>query len=79
LVFLEHVRAEEGSRLARWQDRLEAPWRAFAYGCRCNRDIVALLASESFHVSGLKHAEWRGMVPLGRPLVLGRAELPRGR
>lgn len=74
LLFLEHVRAEEGSRLARWQDRLEAPWRAFAYGCRCNRDTVDLLVGESFRVSGLERAEWRGMVSLARPLVSGRAE-----
>lgn len=77
LLFLEHVRAEEGSRLARWQDRLEAPWRAFAYGCRCNRDTLDLLARGSFHVSGLKRAEWRGMVPIARPLVFGHAEVAR--
>jgi ubiquinone/menaquinone biosynthesis C-methylase UbiE len=77
LLFIEHVRAAGGSRLARWQDRLEAPWRAFAYGCRCNRDTLALLAREGFAVSGLERAEWRGMVPIARPLVIGRAEARR--
>ena len=24
-------------RLARWQDRLNRPWRAFNVGCNCNR------------------------------------------
>ena len=73
LLFLEHVRAEEGSRLARWQDRLEKPWRAFAYGCRCNRDTLGLLASAGFEVSGVGRAAWLGMVPVARPLVIGRA------
>ena len=73
LLFLEHVRADDGSRLARWQDRLEAPWRAFAYGCRCNRDTLRLLASESFTLSNLERAKWRGMVPIAWPLVVGSA------
>ena len=40
LLFVEHVRAEDPG-LARWQDRLEKPWRFFADGCHCNRDTVA--------------------------------------
>ena len=77
LLFLEHVRADDGSRLARWQDRLEAPWRAFAYGCRCNRDTLRLLASESFDISRLERAKWRGMVPIAWPLVVGSAKPTR--
>ena len=37
LLFIEHVRAE-GPGLARWQDRLEKPWRFLGDGCHCNRD-----------------------------------------
>ena len=44
LLFLEHVRAEE-PRLARWQDRLERPWRFIGHGCHPNRDTVATIAA----------------------------------
>src|SRR6478672_7657363 len=44
LLFLEHVRSEEPA-LARWQDRLERPWRFLGDGCHCNRDTVAAIAA----------------------------------
>jgi ubiquinone/menaquinone biosynthesis C-methylase UbiE len=71
LLLIEHVRAHS-PRLARWQDRLERPWRAFAVGCRCNRDTAALLAAAGFETE-LRHARWRLMPPLVRPLIAGRA------
>ena len=43
LLFLEHVRAEPGSGLERWQNRLHGPWQAFACGCHCNRDLLGAL------------------------------------
>ena len=41
LLFLEHVRASDGPRLAGWQDRLERPWGWVAGGCHPNRDTIA--------------------------------------
>jgi SAM-dependent methyltransferase len=73
LLFIEHVRAAS-SRSARWQDRLAAPWFAFAQGCRCNLPTDALLAHELF-VERLERAEWRGMPRLVRPLVVGAAQI----
>ena len=49
LLFIEHVRAEDASS-ARWQDRLEKPWRFLADGCHCNRDTEANLRASSFKV-----------------------------
>lgn len=72
LLFLEHVRAERGSRLERWQDRLHRPWKAFACGCNCNRDLLAELQREGFHTVGSRH-EWRFMPPIVRPIVSGVA------
>jgi SAM-dependent methyltransferase len=40
LLFIEHVRANPGSRLETWQNHLYRPWRAFAYGCRCNQHTL---------------------------------------
>ena len=73
LLFLEHVRAEPGSKLERWQDRLHGPWHAFAAGCNCNRDLLASLEVQSFTVEELRRENWRFMPPLVRPVVIGAA------
>jgi ubiquinone/menaquinone biosynthesis C-methylase UbiE len=73
LLFLEHVRAEPGSKLERWQDRLQRPWRAVACGCHCNRDFLATLAAEGFAVEQLERPNWRFLPPLVRPVVVGAA------
>jgi SAM-dependent methyltransferase len=73
LRFLEHVRAERGSKLERWQDRLHGPWHAVAGGCNCNRDLLASLAAGSFTVEELGFETWRFMPPIVRPVVIGAA------
>lgn len=72
LLFIEHVRADD-ARLARWQDRLNVPWRAFADGCNCNRPTLQLLESSPLRVERTERAEWRAMPRIIRPLVVGRA------
>ena len=72
LLFLEHVRAPEGSRVQRWQDRLERPWRAVGAGCRCNRDTLALLR-DAFPRTHARGETWRGAPPIVRPIVVGEA------
>jgi SAM-dependent methyltransferase len=69
LLFVEHVRAAS-PRLARWQDRLAAPWAAFAQGCRCNAPTDALLARE-LRLERVERARWRGMPALVHPLIVG--------
>jgi ubiquinone/menaquinone biosynthesis C-methylase UbiE len=75
LLFIEHVRAEDPG-LARWQDRLERPWRFLGDGCHCNRDTVATIEDSPLR---LERAE-RGLLPkappIVRPLVSGRAARP---
>jgi ubiquinone/menaquinone biosynthesis C-methylase UbiE len=73
LLFIEHVRASS-TLLARWQDRMLKPWRSFAAGCHCNRPTVDLMRACGFEVAA-EHAAWRGMPPIIRPLVVGRARL----
>jgi ubiquinone/menaquinone biosynthesis C-methylase UbiE len=72
LVFLEHVRAAPGSSLERWQNRLHRPWKAFACGCHCNRDLLASLADAGF-TADAEHHEWRWMPAIVRPVVSGSA------
>jgi len=76
LLFIEHVRGGAGSRLERWQDRLHDPWRAFAYGCRCNQNTLGLIAEAGLRMTEVSAATWRGMPPLVRPIVYGKAERP---
>jgi ubiquinone/menaquinone biosynthesis C-methylase UbiE len=74
LLFLEHVRAEDAG-LARWQDRLEKPWRFVGDGCHCNRDTVATIESSPLSVEHVERGRMPKAPPLVRPLVRGSATL----
>jgi ubiquinone/menaquinone biosynthesis C-methylase UbiE len=74
LLFLEHVRAGDAG-LARWQDRLEKPWRFLGDGCHCNRDTVATIEASSLTVERVEHGRMPKAPPLVRPLVRGSAVL----
>ncbi len=72
LLFVEHVRSPEPG-LARWQDRLERPWRFLGDGCHCNRDTVATIEAAPFTVEGVEKTELPKSPPIVRPLVRGSA------
>jgi ubiquinone/menaquinone biosynthesis C-methylase UbiE len=74
LLFLEHVRAEDAS-LAKWQDRLEKPWRFLGDGCHCNRDTEAGLRAAGFELSEVEHPELPKAPPIVRPMAKGSARL----
>jgi SAM-dependent methyltransferase len=74
LLFIEHVRSDDPGR-ARWQDRLEQPWRFMADGCHCNRDTEALLSASAFQVDSLEHGKLPKSPPIVRPLIRGSATL----
>ncbi len=74
LLFIEHVRSDDPDR-ARWQDRLEKPWRFLADGCHCNRDTGAMLAASAFRVEELEHGTMPKAMPIVRPLIRGSAVL----
>jgi SAM-dependent methyltransferase len=74
LLFVEHVRSEDPG-LARWQDRLEGPWRLLGDGCHCNRDTVASIEAAPFTLERVEKGELPKSPPLVRPLVHGRATL----
>jgi SAM-dependent methyltransferase len=75
LLFVEHVRSSEDG-LARWQDRLEGPWRFFADGCHCNRDTLSAIVAAGMRVDDSEDEEMPKSPPLVRPLIRGRAVLP---
>lgn len=74
LLFLEHVRAED-PELARWQDRLERPWRFLGDGCHCNRDTLAALAASRLEIDELERDRLPKAPPIVRPLARGSATL----
>ncbi len=75
LLFIEHVRASNPD-LARWQDRLEKPWRFLGDGCHCNRDTVATIEASPFTLGDVQQDKLPKAVPIVEPLVRGRAVLP---
>ena len=75
LLFLEHVRSDD-PRTARWQDRLERPWKLFAHGCRCNRDTLAAIADSPLEVESVEHGAIPKSPAFVRPLIAGSAGRP---
>jgi ubiquinone/menaquinone biosynthesis C-methylase UbiE len=75
LLFLEHVRSSD-PRLARWQDRLEKPWRFLGDGCHCNRDTAARIEASSLVLEHVEQDRLPKAPPLVKPLVRGSAALP---
>jgi hypothetical protein len=75
LLFVEHVRAEDAG-LARWQDRLEKPWRFLGDGCHCNRDTIATISDSQFELAEVQHGRLPKAPPIVSPLVRGSAALP---
>jgi ubiquinone/menaquinone biosynthesis C-methylase UbiE len=48
LLVMEHVKGPDGSRLARWQRRIDPVWTRLAVGCHLDRDIGAALRGAGF-------------------------------
>jgi len=72
LLFLEHVRSHDDG-LAKWQDRLEGPWKFLADGCRCNRDTVSAIDAAGFQLGNVESKELPKLPLLVRPLAVGAA------
>lgn len=73
-LFLEHVRSPDPG-IAKWQDRLEKPWRFLGDGCHCNRDTEATIRAAGFELSGVEHPELPKAPPIVRPMAKGSARV----
>jgi ubiquinone/menaquinone biosynthesis C-methylase UbiE len=71
-LFLEHVRSRNPS-LAKWQDRLEGPWRFLGDGCHCNRDTVSTISAAGFQLGDVERPELPKAPPIVRPMAKGTA------
>jgi ubiquinone/menaquinone biosynthesis C-methylase UbiE len=72
LLYLEHVRSRHPD-LAKWQDRLESPWRFLADGCHCNRDTVSAISAAGFDLGDVERGALPKAPPIVRPLATGSA------
>jgi hypothetical protein len=71
LLFIEHVRAEEGG-LARWQDRLN--WlNKLVVNCECNRRTLQEIRAAGFSIEDVLHGELQKVPPFVRPMIVGAA------
>ncbi len=71
LLFLEHVRADPGCG-GRSSGGRRALGRAFADGCRCDRDTLATIEAQ-MRIESVERGAWRGMPAIVKPLVWGSA------
>jgi SAM-dependent methyltransferase len=74
LLYLEHVRSRHPD-LAKWQDRLETPWRFLGDGCHCNRDTEAGIRAAGFELGPVERGELPKAPPIVRPLAQGSARI----
>jgi ubiquinone/menaquinone biosynthesis C-methylase UbiE len=73
LLFLEHVRAADGSVLGSVQDLVERPHRLVADGCRPNRRTEAVLRASPLTIAWLERGEQPSAAPTVRPTIMGVA------
>ncbi|MCA9595228.1 MAG: methyltransferase domain-containing protein [Myxococcales bacterium] len=71
-VFIEHVAAEGGSRLA-WQRRVEPVWKRIADGCHLTRRTGESLERAGFELSDVKRESMRKALSIVRPTLRGVA------
>jgi ubiquinone/menaquinone biosynthesis C-methylase UbiE len=75
LCVIEHVRAAEGTRLGRLQDRAAPAWAAIAGGCQPHRRTREALEAAGFDTSALADRTLHVNVPLLVPTLIGPARI----
>jgi SAM-dependent methyltransferase len=71
-AFIEHVAAEQGSRLRTWQDRLQPLWTPLADGCHPNRETWTTISHAGFAHVDIEHYHSLGS-SLAAPHIAGTA------
>jgi len=74
-VFVEHVKAKEGTILAAIQNFMHRPWHWFFEGCNTNRDTTTLLEQSGFSSLEIeKFNSYSPFIPV-IPQIRGRATI----
>ena len=72
-LFIEHIRANEGSLLGRVQDLIDPLHVYVAAGCHPNRRTEQLLRQSGLSIEWLEHTNLPRSSPSVRPVILGAA------
>lgn len=72
-LFMEHVRADEGTRLGRFQDAIEGVHTVVAAGCHPNRRTAELIADSALRVERMERGRQPKAPPTVRPTIIGSA------
>jgi ubiquinone/menaquinone biosynthesis C-methylase UbiE len=72
-LFMEHVRAPEGSRLGRLQDLVEGPHTIVAAGCHPNRRTAEVIRGSGLSVERLERGRQPRAPITVRPTIIGSA------
>lgn len=75
LLFGEHVRSADPA-VARWQDRLERPWRFVGHGCHPNRDTVAAIDASPLDLGEVERDRLPKSPRIVAPMAIGSAVNP---
>ena len=75
LVFLEHVAAEDPSRLA-WQRRTEPLWKLVAGNCHTCRETARSIEEAGFRFERITRESAQKALPIVRPTIRGVAIAP---
>jgi len=73
LLFLEHVRARDGTALARFQDLVARPHSRIGAGCHPNRRTWQLIEDSALSVERLEHGRQPRAPATVRPTIIGSA------
>ncbi|MGB0733039.1 MAG: class I SAM-dependent methyltransferase [Pontibacterium sp.] len=73
LLVFEHVAAEQGSRLAAWQNRLNSVWSKLACGCNLNRQTRTIIESAGFTFTEIKDQRVPHYPAIVSPVIMGVA------
>jgi ubiquinone/menaquinone biosynthesis C-methylase UbiE len=76
LVYMEHVRADPGTGLYRWQRLLNPLWRWTNENCHLTRDTAAAIGSAGFNMDHHIRAINTGGLQITSPTIRGRAARP---
>ena len=73
LLFLEHVRARDGTALGRFQDLVARPHRRIGAGCHPNRRTCQLIEDSALSVERLERGRQPRAPATVRPTIIGAA------
>jgi len=74
LVFLEHVAAADGSRIRRWQNRINPIWKAIMGNCHLNRETEQAIVAEGFEIIQIEREGMKKAPSIVRSTIRGVAQ-----